>query len=156
MPLDVNRIAQAVAEAVLEDQGSKRPAQQPPRKHKLITTPRALLLGAGLFTAGRLVVGPRARDLVGNLQDRLVEFERSHLTDDGEDPEGEGDFDDDEEFEDEEPEAEVDEEPEYEDEPEDEYDEDEEPEGEYDEEEEPEGEYDEEEAEEEPSRSASR
>jgi hypothetical protein len=125
---DLSRIIQAAAQAALDD-SSQSPMQQVSQKakNKGMSTPRALLIGAGLFTAGRVLVRNRSAGLVEALQRRLDEFEGEH-------GESEDAYEEDEEFA-EEPEAEYDEE----EEPEGEYDE-EEPEGEYDEEEEPEGE----------------
>jgi hypothetical protein len=127
---DLSRIIQAAAQAALDD-SSQSPMQQVSQKakNKGMSTPRALLIGAGLFTAGRVLVRNRSAGLVEALQRRLDEFEGEH-------GESEDAYEEDEEFA-EEPEAEYDEE----EEPEGEYDE-EEPEGEYDEEEEPEGESD--------------
>jgi hypothetical protein len=126
---DLSRIIQAAAQAALDD-SSQSPMQQVSQKakNKGMSTPRALLIGAGLFTAGRVLVRNRSAGLVEALQRRLDEFEGEH-------GESEDAYEEDEEFA-EEPEAEYDEE----EEPEGEYDEEEEPEGEYDEEEEPEGE----------------
>lgn len=150
MAMDFDRIIQAAAEAALQGKNS---AQQSPQdggksKRKGLTAPRALLIGAGVYTAGRLLVGSRGRDMVDNLQQRLASFESDLLG--GGEQDDEEDFDEDEELDDE-PEGEYneDEEPEGEydedEEPEGEYDEDGEPEGEYEEDEEPEGEYDEDE-----------
>lgn len=131
MAIDMNRIILAAAEAALEGQDSgkrRQPGQQ--RKGKVLTAPRALLLGAGAYTAGRLLVRARSGGLVDGLQQRLAEYE-SRLLPDEEEGSAEQDFIDDEEFDDDE------------DEPEDDYDEDEGPQGEYDDDEEPED-YDEE------------
>lgn len=125
MAIDLNKIIQAAAEAALEGQGSGRQQQSEKVKRKGLTGPRALLLGAGVYTAGRLLVGARGGGLVEQLHDRLADLEDRHRGNDEEE-----DFEGDEEF---------DNEPE--DEPEGEYDEDEEPEGEYDNE--PDDEYDE-------------
>jgi hypothetical protein len=161
---DLSRIIQAAAQAALDDSSQSRMQQASQKvKHKGLSMPRAFLVGAGLFTAGRMLVRYSGRDLVESLQHRLEEFELQHGdSDDGYDEEEEfdeepeGEFDEDEEpegefDEDEEPEGEFDED----EEPEGEFDEDEEPEGEFDEDEEPEGEFDEdEEPEEERSRAA--
>lgn len=130
MAMDLNQIIEAAAQAAL---GQSQAQQSPPQdagkgKRKGLTASRALLLGAGAFTVGRLLMGSRGRDLLGDLEQRLAAFEGDHLNvlqqDDEEDVDEDGEFDE---------------------EPEGEYEEDEEPEGDYDEEEEPEGEYDEEE-----------
>jgi hypothetical protein len=145
MPVDLDRIVRAVAEAVLEEQDAG-PRQPTSRKPKLLTPPRALLIGAGVVTIGRVAVRSRGRNLVENLQQRLIDFENQYLAnepegepDEGYEDEPDGEYEGDQQ---DEPEGEYDDEPEgeYDDEPEAEYD-DEEPEGEY-EDEEPEGEYD--------------
>jgi hypothetical protein len=137
MPVDLDRIVRAVAEAVLEEQDAG-PRQPTSRKPKLLTPPRALLIGAGVVTIGRVAVRSRGRNLVENLQQRLIDFENQYLAnepegepDEGYEDEPDGEYEGDQQ---DEPEGE------YDDEPEAEYD-DEEPEGEY-EDEEPEGEYD--------------
>ena len=150
MAMDLTRIIEAAAKAALDDHGPDHQAanKKPKDKGKGLTAPRALLVGAGVFTVGRLLVGSRGRDVLGDLQERLAAYESEHFG--GESDGGDEEPEEDEEFDDE-PEGEFDEdeEPEGEfdgdEEPEGEYDEDEEPEGEYDEGEEPEGEYDEDE-----------
>jgi hypothetical protein len=144
MAIDVTKIIQAAAEAALDGQGAG-PQQQPEKgRRKGLTGPRALLLGAGVYTAGKVLVRARGGGLVEGLQERLADFEDRHLAGEDEDLSDDEDFDEGEDFddeEDEEPEDEYDED----EEPEDEEPEDEEPEDE--EEEEPQGEYDEEEPE---------
>ena len=130
MPMDLSHIIQAAAEAALRDQGSPQQAKNKSndKKRKGLTAPRALLLGAGMFTVGRLVVGSRGRHVLEDLQERLAIYESEHFGPDGQ--EGDEALEEDDEFE-EEPEDYEDEEPEGE------YDQDEEPEGEDDEDEEP-------------------
>lgn len=138
MPMDLSRIIQAAAEAALQDQATDQSKDKGKDRRKGLTAPRALLIGAGLFTVGRLVVGSRGRDMLEEIQERLLAYESEHFGEppaEYEEEEPEGEYDGDEE-----PEAEYDEE----EEPEGDYDEDEEPEGEYDEDEELEDEYDEE------------
>ncbi|MBV8431202.1 MAG: hypothetical protein JO244_08575 [Solirubrobacterales bacterium] len=53
--------------------------------------PTAFLVGAGAVAAGRLLVGSRGRDLMENLQERLVEYEQTHFN--SGDDEGEEDVD---------------------------------------------------------------
>jgi hypothetical protein len=153
MPMDLNRIIEAAAEAALQGQGPNHQATDKAKsKRKGLTTPRAFLIGAGVFTVGRLLAASRGRDVLGDLQERLAIYESEHFgsgaSEDGdEEPAEDEEFDDepeDEYDEDEEPEGEYDEDeaPEDDEEPEDD---DEEPEGEYDEDEEPQGEYDEDE-----------
>jgi hypothetical protein len=142
---DLSKIIQAAAEAALDDGSQNRKEQASEKvKRKGLSMPRSLLVGAALFTAGRVLVRVSGRDLVEGLQQRLEDFEAQFPTEDDDEPE--------DEYEDEgEPEAEYDDE----EEPEDEYEDEDEPEAEYDEEEEPE---DDEEVEERPRsrRSASR
>jgi hypothetical protein len=130
MAADLNRILQAAAKAVLEDQAPDSGGRSS-KKSKGLTAPRALLIGAGVFTAGRLLVRGRANGLVEGIQQRLADFtdQDAEGYDEGEEDFDEEDFDEDEPYD------------EARDEPEDDYEE--EPEGEYDEEEPEEG-YDEE------------
>jgi hypothetical protein len=122
MAIDMTRVIQAVAESVLDEKGSgsdngKQRSEKGAKRGR--SAPRAFLIGAGLFTAGRLVAGSRGRDMLENLQDRLVDYEQRHFGSDKEDEEPEAaedeDFDD-EYDEDEEPEAAEDED--FEEEPE--------------------------------------
>jgi hypothetical protein len=107
----------AAAEA-MSDGGDRaaQPVKEGAKKVKKggLSMPTAFLVGAGAVAAGRLLVGSRGRDLMENLQERLVEYEQTHFN--SRDDEGEEDFDDeepeaeeDEDFDDEEPEAEEDE-----------------------------------------------
>jgi hypothetical protein len=94
MAIDVSRVVGAAVQAALE------PAPQPtkPKKRRL-PFGRAVVVGAGLFTAGRLIAGPKGRELFASVQDRLAEWE----------PVDEEDQDVDGYDEDEEPEEDVDE-----------------------------------------------
>lgn len=133
MALDLGRIAIAAVEAAFDQQEAAG------KKHKRRHLPatRALLIGAGLMTVGRVALSGRGHDLLNSLEERLTQFEGG---DRGADASG----GDDEEFEDEGfDEVEAEQEPDdYDEEPEGYEDED------YDEEEEPEnyedeGDYDE-------------
>src|SRR5947209_6256025 len=96
MAIDMTRVIQAAAEAALEGRGSSSPPSKSSGKEKKrgLSVPRAFLIGAGIVTAGRLVVGSRGRDMLENLQERLIEFEHEHFdTFDGEEPEAEEDED---------------------------------------------------------------
>jgi hypothetical protein len=66
MAVDVRRVIQAAVEAALEE--------PPPRKKHRLTGGKALLLGAGLMTAGKLAVGPRGRDALDSLRQRVGEL----------------------------------------------------------------------------------
>jgi hypothetical protein len=143
MAIDLSRVIQAALEAATQGPSSDGEATKP-KPH--LSSGRALLLGAGLLTVGRLAA-PKGREMLDTLQQRLEELEsdpeEEELTDEedyDEEPQGEGDEDFDDQ-EDEEPEGEGDED--FDDE------EDEEPEGEAEEDfddeedEEPEGEAEE-------------
>ncbi len=87
-----------------------QPQSFPVPKRAHLSTGRAMLLGAGLATAGRALASERGRDLVGSLRERLGEHAGNGYEDEEkfDEPEGE----EDEDFEDEEadePEAEEDE-----------------------------------------------
>jgi hypothetical protein len=173
MAIDMRRIALAAVQAALNQQHS---AQSDEKQGKAgLPTSRAVLIGAGLMTAGRLALKARGSGLLGSLEQRLTDLDRGdgerdqaedeprdedfdyedpEEPEDLEEPEGEEDDDYEEydaEDEDEEPEAyedEDEEEPEaYEDEDE------EEPEADY-EDEEPEDYEEEEEFDEEEERPA--
>ncbi|HLY49969.1 MAG TPA: hypothetical protein VKR21_12310 [Solirubrobacteraceae bacterium] len=106
MAIDLNRVIQAAAEAMLDGGGSGSKGNKEAQKGKKngFSMPRAFLIGAGAVTAGRLVAGSRGRDLLENLQQRLVEYEHEHFeSEDGEEP-----------YADDEPDAEAEEEPEAE------------------------------------------
>jgi len=90
MAIDVDRILRAAAQAALEDQGSdgqRRPVgNRRTRKISRLSAPRAVLIGAGTVTAGRLLARFRGREVMGRLQQRLEEYESRHL--DGGDGDG--------------------------------------------------------------------
>src|SRR5438067_906169 len=149
MAVDLQRVVKAAVDALLQ-QPTAQPDVKKPRRR--LSGGRALLIGAGVVTAGRLVAGPKGREMLESLQQRIEESD--WYSEDGE-PEGEAeeDFEDgepegeaEEDFEDGEPEGEAEEDFEEEDF------EDEEPEGEAEEDfeeedfedEEPEGQADEE------------
>lgn len=133
MAIDMRRMALAAAQSALAAQQRPAPTERK-RKSRGMRRTKAFLLGAGLMTAGRLVMRSRDSGLLDSLEQRLGS--RDPRDGDGDEPEGE-DF----EQEDlEQPEdLEGDEDADYEDEEEGEYEE--EPEAEYDEEDE---DYDEE------------
>lgn len=119
MAIDLRRTLLAAAEAALEDVlGDSEPSNGKQRKLPHLKRGRALLLGAGLMTAGRLAVAARGSGALDSIRERLAEYEAVHLGRGGEEPDDE-EFDEDEEFEGdedfddaEEPEAEVEDEPE--------------------------------------------
>jgi hypothetical protein len=106
-PVDIRKVIRAAAEAALEEPGS---AAKPKKRHHL-STGRALVLGAGLMTAGRLLASGRGNAVLGSLQDRLADLGAQLPGQDDEEPEAE-DFEEaeaEEDFEEEEPEAEAEE-----------------------------------------------
>jgi hypothetical protein len=64
-PVDIRKVIRAAAEAALED-----PADVKPNKRRL-SPRRALMLGAGLMTAGGLLSGARGSNVLGSLQEGL-------------------------------------------------------------------------------------
>ncbi|HEX8975006.1 MAG TPA: hypothetical protein VF781_00720 [Solirubrobacteraceae bacterium] len=106
MPADLRSAVLKLAENALKQSGS---APQPPPEPKkpVLSTGRAIVLGAGLATAGQALLSGRGRALMGSLRDR-VEDQTGHEDEQYEGPEAE----DEEDFEDEddygEPEAEED------------------------------------------------
>jgi hypothetical protein len=90
MPIDMRRPLRAAIEAALDE------ALADPPKKRHGGTGRALLIGAGLVTAGRLVVGGRGRDMLEALQQRLPDHGQPRMDDDELDEDEEFDEDDDE------------------------------------------------------------
>jgi hypothetical protein len=64
-PIDMRRVIRAAVDAALED-----PVPQPRRKRRH-SAGRALLVGAGLMTAGKLATSSRGREMFGTLRDRV-------------------------------------------------------------------------------------
>jgi hypothetical protein len=98
MAIDVGRVVQAAIQAAAEEPSP----QGKPEKKRHLPVGRAVLIGAGLMTAGRLIVSPKGRELLGSLQQRIADFD-GYLEDEepGDEIEGEGDEDlDDEDYED--------------------------------------------------------
>jgi hypothetical protein len=86
MPIDLRRPLRAAIDAALDEA-----LADPPKKKRHGGTGRALLIGAGLFTAGRLVVGGRGRDMLQAIQQRLPDVGQASADDDQ--PEDDEDFD---------------------------------------------------------------
>jgi hypothetical protein len=101
MAVDLRSVARAAAEAALGDVAPGK---------KGLSPWRALAIGAGLVTAGRIATGPG-----GRLVRELVQGHSSNGSAEDEEPEAEDDHEEPEAEADEEPEAEADEEPEAED-----------------------------------------
>jgi hypothetical protein len=126
MPIDIRRVIEVAAEAALKQgESNHQPAPKKPR----LPAGKALLLGAGAVTAGRLLAGPKARATLESLQHQLADSdllrdltandESEDQEDFDEEPQAEDEEDFDEEYEDE-PQAEDEEDfdEDYEDEPE--------------------------------------
>jgi hypothetical protein len=108
MAIDMRRVVLAAVQAALEepDPGAGR---QKKKKKKRLSGGRAVLIGAGLMTAGRLAASGRGRGMLESLQQRLVDEDDP---DDGAAEEEYLDAEADEEFDeefDEDPEAEAEE-----------------------------------------------
>ena len=128
MAIDMRRVAEAAIEAAVKEAIT---APEPKKKKRGLSSGRALLLGAGLATAGRIAAGPKAREMFGRVRERITDAnlfgeEPPDEDVDDEELEDEGDYEDepdaeaDDEFE---PEDEFEEDDELEDEEEDEADE---------------------------------
>jgi hypothetical protein len=74
------RIVIAAAQAAIDE---ARATPQPKPKKRKLAAGRAVFLGAGLMTAGRIVAGPRARQLLGGLADRVEDLEARFTPDSG-------------------------------------------------------------------------
>lgn len=92
MPIDMRRVIRAAVEAALED-----PVPQPRRKRRL-TSGRAVLLGAGLMTAGKLATSARGRELFGTIKDRVADAEDRLFGTDEAVPDDATELDDQDEF----------------------------------------------------------
>jgi hypothetical protein len=66
------RIVIAAAQAAIDE---ARAAPPPRSKKRALSAGRAVLLGAGLVTAGRVAAGPRARQLFDGLAERIENLE---------------------------------------------------------------------------------
>ena len=90
-PIDMRRVIRAAVDAALED-------PVPPPRRKRLSTGRALLVGAGLMTAGKLVASSRGREMLGTLRDRVEDIQDRFLGSDDDLPENEGELDEQEEL----------------------------------------------------------
>jgi hypothetical protein len=73
MPIDIGRIVVAAIEAATQPQ---QPPAPPPKSRKpRLSTGKAMLVGAGVVTAGRLIAGPKAREMLGSVQQRITDSE---------------------------------------------------------------------------------
>ena len=89
MAIDMRRVAEAAIEAAVKEAIT---APEPKKKKRGLSTGRALALGAGLATVGRIAAGPKAREMFGRVRERITD---ANLF--GEEPSD--DIDDDEELE---------------------------------------------------------
>jgi hypothetical protein len=104
MAIDMRRVALAAVQAALEEPD---PGPSKQKRKKRLSGGRAVLIGAGLMTAGRLAAAGRGRGMLESVQQRLGDHE---LPDDeyldtdveDEDEDEEEDFEDEEEEEEEE------------------------------------------------------
>jgi len=92
MPINMRRVIRAAVDAALED------PVPPPRRKRRFSTGRALLVGAGVMTAGRLAASSRGREMFGTLRDRVEDVQDRLLGSDDDLPEDEEELDDQEEF----------------------------------------------------------
>jgi hypothetical protein len=76
------RIVIAAAQAAIDE---ARATPQPRPKKRKLSGGRAVLLGAGLVTVGKIAAGPRTRHLLGGLADRLEDLEERFMPDGGSD-----------------------------------------------------------------------
>ena len=72
MPLDMRQAAVAIARAALRDSNSS-PSKPPRRRKPIISTPKAMLLGAGLMVAGQRLAKNRGRAAFESVQNLLSE-----------------------------------------------------------------------------------
>src|SRR5436853_345846 len=93
MPIDMRRVIRAAVEAALED-----PDPQPRRKRGR-SSGRALLVGAGLVTAGTLAASARGREMIGTIRHRVADIEDRLLRPDDDSAEDEAEFDEQDELE---------------------------------------------------------
>ncbi len=105
MPADLkSAVLKAVENALKQSLAPSQPAPAPEPKKPILSTGKAMLLGAGLATAGGGLISSRGRELVGSLRDRKEQT--ADGDEDHEEPEAEEDDDSEDEDYDE-PEAEA-------------------------------------------------
>ena len=76
------RIVIAAAQAAI-DEARATPSPPPRSKKRRLSAGRAVLLGAGLVTAGRIATGSRPRQLLGGLAERIEDLESRFAPDGG-------------------------------------------------------------------------
>ena len=72
MPIDIQRILESAAKTAVEQGAQAARAPSKPEKRRL-STGKAMLLGAGLATAGRLVVTHKGRDMLRRVQRQIAD-----------------------------------------------------------------------------------
>jgi len=72
MPIDLQRVLEAAVKAAVEPPVQAAPVSRKTKKRRL-STGRAMLLGAGLVTAGRLVVNHKGQDILERVQQRIAD-----------------------------------------------------------------------------------
>jgi hypothetical protein len=72
MAVDLRRIALAAVDAAFDQQQESTIKK---RKRRHLPATRALLIGAGLMTAGRVALSGRGRRLLDSVEERLAQFE---------------------------------------------------------------------------------
>jgi hypothetical protein len=121
MASDLRSVVLKAAETALKQAGSGGQTQAPPEPKKpTLSTGRAVLLGAGIATAGGALLSSRGREMVGSVRERFADehdqgdekseedYDEPEADEDDDEPEGEEDEDFDDEESDE-PEGEEDE-----------------------------------------------
>jgi hypothetical protein len=95
MAFDLEHVVEAAAKAAIEDSPESTSAgpRRPKRARRGLPAGRAFLIGAGLVTVGRLMLAARGRNLLENLEQRLVEYEE-RLGGDGAGPLTDEDYED--------------------------------------------------------------
>jgi hypothetical protein len=77
------RIIVAAAQAAIDEaRATPEPKKRKKPKKRSLSARRAVLLGAGLMTVGRVAARPQARRLLGGLADRMEDIE-ARLSADG-------------------------------------------------------------------------
>ena len=110
MPIDMRRPMIAAIQAALDEVQ----AEPPKKKRHGVGASRALLLGAGLYTAGRVVARGHGRGLIDAIEQRLPHQQDGSGDDEPEDDASDEDLyeDEDDEFDEDAPEDQADQEPE--------------------------------------------
>lgn len=95
MAIDLQRILESAAKAAVE-QGAQAASESRKPKKRRLSTGRAMLLGAGLATAGQVVISRKGRDMLSRVQRQIAD---SRWVDREPDDEDDRDYEDDEGYE---------------------------------------------------------